>query len=280
MTATDYLNDLNQRYLDIHRTKEDFFWQTYMGISDDHDGSTQAQTAWTRFLSNAEQISTIKQQLAAAESITDPQEKQQTITGLSGWLAMFESHAIEGQDAQTLKNQLIAFEAELFEKKQHHVQIFTDENGNQVEGSLPVLSSTIRTNNHEAVRQSAHQALLDLEQWLLHNGFIDLIKLRNQFARSLGYATFFDYSVQKTEKMSSKQLFDILDDFEQRTRDAHLNSLENLAKEKGQAALAGHNFVYSFAGDVMRDLDPYVPFSKSLRRWDICLAFSRYLKDL
>lgn len=116
MTATDYLNDLNQRYLAIHRTKEDFFWETYMGISDDHDGSTQAQTAWTSFLSNAEQITAIKQQLEAADSITDPQEKQQTITGLSGWLAMFESHAIEGEKAQALKNQLIAFEAELFEK--------------------------------------------------------------------------------------------------------------------------------------------------------------------
>lgn len=189
------------------------------------------------------------------------------MTGLSGWLAMFESHAIEGEKAQALKNQLIAFEAELFEKKQNHVQTFTDENGEQVEGSLPVLSSTIRTNNHEEVRQSAHQALLNLEQWLLQNGFIELIKLRNQFARSLGYATFFDYSVQKTEKMSSEQLFEILEDFEQRTRDAHLNSLENLAKEKGASALTGFNFVYSFAGDVMRDLDPYVPFSKSLRRW-------------
>ncbi|MDV6251837.1 M3 family metallopeptidase [Vibrio sp. EA2] len=267
MTATDYLNDLNQRYLAIHRTKEDFFWETYMGISDDHDGSTQAQTAWTSFLSNAEQITAIKQQLEAADSISDPQEKQQTITGLSGWLAMFESHAIEGDKAQALKNKLIAFEAELFEKKQNHVQTFIDENGKQTEGSLPVLSSTIRTNNHEEVRQSAHQALLNLEQWLLENGFIELIKLRNQFARSLGYATFFDYSVQKTEKMTSEQLFDILEDFEQRTREAHLKSLENLAKEKGQNALTGHNFVYSFAGDVMRDLDPYVPFSKSLRRW-------------
>ena len=267
MTATDYLNDLNQRYLAIHRTKEDFFWETYMGISDDHDGSTQAQTAWTHFLSNAEQISHIKQQLESADSISDPQEKQQTITGLSGWLAMFESHAIEGEKAQVLKNKLIAFEADLFEKKQNHVQTFTDENGKQTEGSLPVLSSTIRTSNHEEVRQSAHQALLNLEQWLLENGFIELIKLRNQFARSLGYATFFDYSVQKTEKMTSEQLFDILEDFEQRTRNSHLNSLDNLAKEKGQNALTGHNFVYSFAGDVMRDLDPYVPFSKSLRRW-------------
>lgn len=267
MTATEYLNDLNQRYLAIHRTKEDFFWETYMGISDDHDGSTKSQTAWTNFLSNAEQISAIKAQLEAAETITNPQEKQQTQIGLQGWLATFESHAIEGEQAQAQKNALIAFEAELFEKKQNHVLTFTNENGEQTEGSLPVLSSTIRANNHEEVRQSAHQTLLDLEQWLLQNGFIELIKLRNQFARSLGYETFFDYSVKKTEKMSSEQLFSILDDFEQRTRDAHLSSLANLAEQKGQSALTGYNFVYSFAGDVMRDLDPYVPFSKSLRRW-------------
>lgn len=267
MTATEYLNTLNQRYLDIHRTKEDFFWDTYMGNSDDHDGSTKAQTAWTNFLSNSEQITAIKQQLVSAEAIKNPQEKQQTQTGLQGWLATFEAHAIEGQEAQALKNSLIAFEAELFEKKQKHVLTFINEHGEQVEGSLPVLASTIRTNNHETVRQSAHQTLLDLEQWLLKNGFIELIKMRNQFTRTLGYKTFFDYSVKKTEKMTSDELFNILNDFEQRTRNANLNSLRTLAQEKGQNSLTGYNFIYSFAGDVMRDLDPYVPFSKSLRRW-------------
>ncbi|HDY8201785.1 TPA: hypothetical protein RQL13_004171, partial [Vibrio vulnificus] len=56
MTATAYLNELNQQYLTIHRTKEDFFWETYMGISDDHQGSTKAQTEWTNFLSQASKI--------------------------------------------------------------------------------------------------------------------------------------------------------------------------------------------------------------------------------
>ena len=36
MTATHYLNQLNQNYLATHKAKEDFFWDTYMGISDDH----------------------------------------------------------------------------------------------------------------------------------------------------------------------------------------------------------------------------------------------------
>ncbi|MDE1338886.1 M3 family metallopeptidase [Vibrio aestuarianus] len=267
MTATAYLNDLNQRYLAIHRTKEDFFWDTYMGISDDHQGSTQAQTRWTQFLSDAEHIAEIKQQLVQAERITNEEEKQNTVIGLNGWLAMFQAHAIESEHAQTLQADLIKFEAELFEKKQNHVMTFTSEQGQRIEGSLPVVGSTIRTNNHEAVRQSAHQALLDLEQWLLQNGFLELVKRRNRFAQSLGYKSFFDYSINKTEQMTTEQLFNILDDFEQRTRDSHQSSLAMLAQAKGEQALAGHNFVYSFAGDVMRELDPYVPFSQSLRRW-------------
>jgi len=69
MTATEYLNDLNQRYIAIHRNKEDLFWDTYMGTSDDHDGAAHSQAKWTNFLSNAEQITAIKKQLELADSI-------------------------------------------------------------------------------------------------------------------------------------------------------------------------------------------------------------------
>ncbi|MUK66846.1 M3 family metallopeptidase [Aliivibrio fischeri] len=267
MTATAYLNDLNQRYLSIHRTKENFFWDTYMGLSDDHNGSTEAETAWTQFLSDATQIPAIKQQIKQAESIINTEEKEQTLIGLQGWLATFESHTIESETAQKLKSELIKFEAGLFEKKQNHTITYVNEAGNTVEGSLPVLASVVRTSSNEAARRSAHQAFLDLEQWLLQNGFIELIKLRNQFARSQGFDTFFDYSVTKKEKMSADELFTILDDFEKRTRECHQQSLNQLAADKGKDALLAHNFVFSFAGDAMRDLDPYVPFSKSLRRW-------------
>lgn len=267
MTATQYLKDLNQRYLDVHRTKEDLFWDTYMGIGNEHDRYTTAQTAWTHFLSNAEQIATIEQQLSTLNEIADTEERNQTQIGLEGWLATFRSHAIEGDKAQALKTELIEFETALFEKKQNHALVYVNEQGDHVDASLPALRSTIMANDNEAVRQSAHQALLNLEQWLLGNGFIDLVKLRNQFARSLGYDNFFDYSVLKNEKMTTSELFAILDDFEQRTRQVNLTSLDKLASEKGQNALTGYNFNYSFSGDSMRELDPYVPFSKSLRRW-------------
>ncbi|WP_261837063.1 M3 family metallopeptidase [Vibrio ishigakensis] len=266
-TPTQFLNQLNQDYLAIHRSKEDLFWSTYMGTSDDHKGSTAAQTNWTQFLSDANQISEVEAQIELAKSISDATEKQQTLQGLTGWLNTFKAHAIQGEQSQALKKELIEFEAELFEKKQAHQLSYVDENGNSVDASLPVLASIIRTNENADVRQSAHKALLDLEQWLLQNGFIELVKLRNKFAQSLGYGSFFDYSVEKTEHMTTEELFTILDDFEQRTREANERSLKQLASDKGEQALTGYNFNFSFSGDVMRDLDPYVPFSKSLRRW-------------
>lgn len=267
MNATDYLNDLNHRYLAIHRKKEDLFWQTYMGTSDDHSGAAQALGQWTAFLSNGEYLEEIIAQRQAAESISDMQEREATLQGLAGWEAMFKSHAMASQKTKALKDALIDFEAQLFEKKQNHVMCYTDAKGHQVEGSLPLLRTLMNTNDNEAVRQSAHQALLDVEQWLLANGFLELVKRRNAFARSLGYANFFDYSVEKTEHMSSEALFSILDDFEQRTRDANQRSLTQLAEQKGTAAVAAHNLVYSYAGDVLKELDPYAPFALSLRRW-------------
>jgi len=267
MKPTDYLNQLNTSYLAVHRNKENFFWDTYMGLSDDHAGSTAAEAQWINYLSESSTIGDIEKQIKLAEAISDPQEKQQTITGLQGWLAMFRAHAMESDETKQQKQALIEYESTLFEKKQKHVMTYTNEKGETCEGSLPVLSSVIRSSDDQATRQSAHTALIDLEQWLLENGFIELVKKRNAFARSLGHDNFFDYSVLKTEHMSSETLFSILDDFEKQTAAINQASLNNLKQEKGEQALMPYNFAYSFAGDVMRELDQYVPFSQSLKRW-------------
>ncbi|MEZ8987670.1 M3 family metallopeptidase [Vibrio breoganii] len=267
MHPHQYLDSLNKEYLAVHRQKEDLFWETYMGISNDQAGSAQAETHWNQFLSNADRLSEIELQLEKLQSTPSNDESDAVKAGLEGWLATFKAHALPTREARELKADLIQFESELFEKKQQHTQVFMDAQGIKQEGSLPVLAANIRTSDNESVRQSSHQAMLDLEQWLLVNGLLDLVKLRNQFARSLGYDNFFDYSIVKTEQMTTTELFTILDDFEQRTRESNLNSLRQLASDKGEQALKGHNFVFSFSGDAMRDLDPYVPFSQSLRRW-------------
>ncbi len=83
----------------------------------------------------------------------------------------------------------------------------------------------------------------------------------------MGYRNYFDYKVNKTERMTPEQLFAILDPFEEQTREANARSLKNLADEKGEEALQPWNIRYASAGDVTRQLDPYFPFSASLERW-------------
>ena len=264
LSAHDYFHQLNKDYLAIHRQKEDLFWTTHMATSDAHDASEQAEKQWNTFISNPNRIREIKDLL---NNLSDAKDTEDVKHGLTGWLALFEANVLESDTAQAQKSQLIAMETALFKAKQAYKLSYIDDKGNRIEAGLPTIGAALMTNTTEASRKSAHDTFLALEQWVLNNGFIELVKARNAFARSQGFATYFDYSVQKTEHMSSEQLFTILDDFEQRTREAHDRSLQTLIADKGEAAVAAHNFRFFVSGDAMRDLDPYLPFSMSLRRW-------------
>lgn len=265
-TAKQYFDLLNNEYLAAHREKEDLFWSTYMATSDQTDDFTAAEKRWTDFISNASRIGEIKAYLAELSG-NNKEESLAVQHGLKGWLALFESNALESEVEQKLKAELISAEAVLFDKKKNHLMTFIDENGTQVEASLPALAANMRASDNEQVRASSHQAFLDLEQWILNNGFIALVKLRNKFARALGYNNFFDYSVVKTEHMTTDELFTLLDDFEKQTRDTNLLSIKTLEDEKGAFAIKPQNFYFSFSGDATRALDPYMPFSRSLRAW-------------
>jgi len=265
LKAKHYFDKLNNDYLAIHRKKEDLFWSTYMATSNQSNEFTLAEKEFTDFISDASRIGEIKD---CINQIPNDNEQNKAIKqGLKGWLALFESNALESIEAQELKAELINAEAVLFEKKKNYIMTYTDENGNKIDASLTTLASNFTANDNENVRLSSHHACLELEQWVLTNGFIELIKLRNKFAQSLGYKNYFDYSVIKTEQMTSDELFVILEDFEKLTRETNIKSIKALKDDKGEDAIKAHNFYFSFSGDATRALDPYMPFSGSLRSW-------------
>ncbi|GAB7270592.1 M3 family metallopeptidase [Dickeya ananatis] len=174
---------------------------------------------------------------------------------------------IEDPKAQALMDELIAAEHALFARRKTYQPMHIDEQGELVAASLGELLTNQATNDNEAHRRSSQQALRDLEQWLVNHGFPELVSLRNRFARQMGYRNYFDYKVNKTERMTPEQLFAILDRFEEQTREANLRSLRQLAAEKGEDALTPWNVRYASTGDVTRQMDPYFPFSASLSRW-------------
>ncbi|MFM5127282.1 M3 family metallopeptidase [Aeromonas veronii] len=258
--ARNYFNQLNADYLQVHRRKEDLFWSTYMGTSDDQAGFTAAEQAYKAFCANPARLPELREMLVQAD-------EDDLKRGLQGWIAFFECNVIEDPAAAALMDELVAAEAALFARRKGLKLTLLDEQGQQVAGSLPAASTSLAASPNEAVRQSALAMFHTLEQWVVGNGFLEVVAIRNRFARAMGYRDYFDYKVRKNEQMSPEQLFAILDDFIART-DARLQqSLAELKAAKGEAALRPHNLRYSVSGDVTRQLDPYVPFSRALRDW-------------
>ncbi len=267
--ALDYFNQLNQDYLEVHRTKEDLFWHNYMGTGGD-DVSTRfsaAESAYKRFIAEPRRLAEIRQLLAGLEVLPQDAQRDALQHGLNGWLRFFDCNAIEDAEAQTLLDQIISAEADLYTRRKANPVSHLNAAGQRVNASLGELLTNQATNENEDYRRSSQNALRELEQWLLHNGLPELINLRNRFARQMGFRNYFDYKVNKTERMTPEQLFTILDRFEQQTREANLRSLQQLAAQKGEQALQPWNVRFASAGDVTRQLDPYFPFAQSLERW-------------
>ena len=258
--ARNYLNQLNADYLRVHRRKEDLFWSTYMGTSDDQAGFTAAEQAYKAFCADPARLPALREMLAQAEGADLKR-------GLAGWAAFFECNVIEDPAAAALMDELVAAEADLFARRKGLKLTLLDEQGRQVPGSLPAASTALAASSDEAVRQSALAMFHTLEQWVVGNGFLEVVALRNRFARAMGYNDYFDYKVHKNEQMSPEQLFAVLDDFIARTEQRVHQSLAELKAAKGEAALLPHNLRYSVSGDVTRQLDPYVPFSRALKDW-------------
>lgn len=268
----DYFNALNSDYLAVHQAKETYFWQRYMGIGDDRIAETfsAAESAYKRFIAEPTRLQELRAYLTRLESLPISEQTPQSdalLHGLRGWYRFFDCNVIEDPKAQTLMDEIIGAESALYTQRKNHEVMHFNADGVKVSASLGELLTNQATNANEACRQSSQQALRDLEQWLLHHGFPELVVLRNRFARQMGYRNYFDYKVNKTERMTPEQLFAILDRFEEQTRDANERSLAALVKEKGDNALQPWNIRYASAGDVTRQLDPYFPFSASLERW-------------
>lgn len=267
--AQDYFNALNHDYLRVHKAKEELFWQNYMGTGDENVSAdfAAAETAHKRFISESSRLGELREHIASLEKLTLDEEGKALLHGLQGWYRFFDCNTIEDPQAQALLDEIIQAESALFAKRKAHRLTHINAKGERVNASLGELLTNQANNENEAYRRSSQTALRELEEWLLHNGFPELVGLRNRFARQLGYRNYFDYKVNKTERMTPEQLFAILDRFEEQTREGNVRSLNELVARKGDGALLPWNIRFASAGDVTRQLDPYFPFADSLRRW-------------
>ncbi len=265
--AQAFFDQLNRAYIVVHKVKEDLFWSTYMAISDDSAGFARAENAYKDFVSDPANLQATRQHLARLNALPAGAARDGLLHGLNGWRAMFEANIVDSDEGRALMHEIVAADAALFARKRELQPRHINERGESEVATLGMLATNQATNPVEEGRRSSFEAFREIERWVLDNGFLDLVKQRNRFARSLGFGNYFELKLRKNERMTPEQLWRILDDFVARTEATNARTLAELKAQHGALALAPWNLRFFAAGDVVRRMDSYMPFGQALRRW-------------
>jgi len=269
--ARAYFDQLNHAYNIVHKAKEELFWSSYMASSEDGEGFARAESAYKNFISDPQALQATRAHLARLSayvpSRSEAGEQAALLHGLRGWLALFEANIIDKEEGRALMQALIAAEAALFAKKRDLEIRHINERGESEVASLSMLATNAAGNPVEAYRRSSFEGMQEIERWVLGNGFLDLVKLRNRLARALGFENYFELKLRKNERMTPQQLMAVLDDFVARTQAAQQRAHADLSAKHGMQALQPWNLRFYSAGDVLRRMDEYMPFASALRRW-------------
>ena len=266
-SARAYFDYLNHAYVAVHRTKEELFWSTYMATSRDQDAFVRAEGAYKDFIGDPAKLTKTRDELAAVRAAAPGPERDALLHGLGGWLALFEANIIDSPEGRTLMRDIVEAEAGSSKQKRAHEPRHIGDGGESEVASLPMLATNLATNRVEERRKSSFDAFRGIERWVLDHGFLDLVRLRNRFARALGFDNFFDLKLQKNERMTTPALLRLLDDFLRQTDDANARTLADLRARHGDGATAPWNLRFHASGDVVRQMDAYMPFGLALRRW-------------
>jgi len=173
----------------------------------------------------------------------------------------FGCYIMESEEAKKLRGETTKIEGQL-EAARNHLTLGARINGKFEEMSSVGLRNKVRVDSDEAVRKACYEGLSKIGDFITENGFVELVKVRNRMAKSLGYIDFYDYKVSNAEGFGKLELFKILDTLEQGTRPIMEEARMKFADEKGADALEPWNLSFKMAGDVTRRMDPYFPFAK------------------
>ncbi len=254
--VSEYLESLNKKYFTLHKNYEELFWLSYMGDHAVNNRKEKALSSKNRFLSD---IGILKK-IVSLRSLANKEEKIR----LSYW-EDFLSRYQTPKDVQLLKNKIDSLENKVHKKLATRKEGFIDPSTKKfVEASSNKMSTMMRTHKDENIRKACFDAREKLGQEMIDD-YLELVELRNLYARKIGYQDFYDFKISQEEKMSKADLFSIFDEIHEKTKYA-LKNIRGLEK-KMPGLRKPWNYGYMMAGDFIKEEDKYFQFEDALLRW-------------
>ena len=259
--AAKYLDVLNKEYHKLHKRYEDLFWISKMGDHSVDKQLNQAQKERDAFRANAE----FPRKLKELEKTADKAMK----TRIGYWLWFFSCYQTPPEGLK-IKQKIDELEGKLAKARSSRKEGYIDPYTKKfVLASSNKMSMIGVTHSDELVRKACFEAREKLATQFAKE-YVDLVKLRNQYARALGYEDFYEYKLSTVDRMIKKEVFSIFDKVHQKTKYA----MKNIAElEKQMPGLRKPwNFGYMMSGSFIKEEDPYHQFSEALMRWGSSFA--------
>jgi len=250
------LDSLNKSYIRIHKTYENFFWLSYMGNHSIDDLFEKAQLAREAFRSNDKLASKVNEE---KNNATKTQIKD-----LGHWERFFSKYQTP-KEAKDVYSKIVSLEKKILKINTSRKEGYNHpETKKFVKAPRGQMRSMMATHAQEKMRKACFLGLEAIAVTCV-NEFTQLVKLRNEYARILGYEDFYAYKVMTEEGMTKQELFSIFDEIYDKT---HYAFKEYKKLEKKMPGLREPwNMGYMLAGDFTKETDQYFPFEEALERW-------------
>lgn len=245
-TAKEAREYLNSTYLKLHTRFENLFWISYMGDHSVDEKMNKAEAARDAFSADPK-----------LKALADQFK-------LKNWQRYFSRYQIPAQ-ARPLRQKAAEIEAKILKIQTSRKEGYIDpKTGKFIEASENKMRSIVVTHPDEAVRKACFDAMQKFPHDTLDE-YVELIKIRNEFARTLGYEDFYDYKLRTVEEMTKKEVFGIFGDIYEKTKYAFQNIRE---MEKTKPGLRKPwNFGFMTSGSFAKEEDPYFQFENALMYW-------------
>ncbi len=252
------LQNLNSTYTELHQKFEELFWTFKMGDHSVEEAMNEAEKARDLFRSDAGNLNLVKEVLTTSSLTIQERER------LKVWQNFFQMYQTP-PGLTSLRDKIATLEGEVAKKFATRVEGYKDpKTGEFIPASKGKMRMIMRTNSDEDVRKACFGALENMSLDAVQE-YVELVNMRNQFAKALGYDDFYAYKLYLSEGMTKNDVFDVFGEIYERTKYA-LEDLRELEATK-PGLRKPWNFGFMMSGSFTLEEDPYFNFDEALMLW-------------